>query len=241
MPMKATPGRSASAAVSTSPRSAWKWNRNPGAAVHRALSRVGLFIEAALALGLNWNRFPASRWWPSPGTWRAAAGGRQAGGTLDGAVSWSGWENLQGQIAFHAAALTLPNSPAVEFDEAKLLFDGDRIHLAQALVRTADSEASLEADYRLTTQELRLDIASESMTIAAIRTHAARLPRRCSKRSTPAPGRASSAINAVLTSPRAGAGRSTSRKPRSRCPAWPTRCASAARLRLDGAKLWSTI
>src|SRR5436305_279764 len=60
-------------------------------------------------------------------------------GTLDGAVSWSGWENLQGQIAFHSAALTFPDSPAVEFDEAKVLFNGDRIHLAQALARTADS------------------------------------------------------------------------------------------------------
>ena len=38
------------------------------------------------------------------------------------------------------------------------------------------SEASLEADYRVTTQELQLDISSEAMTIAAIRTHAARLP-----------------------------------------------------------------
>ena len=57
-----------------------------------------------------------------------------------------------------------------------MLFDGDRIHLAPALARTAESEASLEADYRWTTQELDLNISSESMTIAAIRTQAARLP-----------------------------------------------------------------
>ena len=134
-------------------------------------------LKPRWALGLTWNRFPAEPLLalarhmgaPLPADVKLA-------GTLDGAVSWSGWENLQGQIAFHSAALTFPNSPAVEFDEAKVLFDGDRIHLAQALARTADSEASLEADYRLTTQELQLDIASESMTIAAIRTHAARLP-----------------------------------------------------------------
>jgi hypothetical protein len=91
-------------------------------------------------------------------------------------VSWSGQNNLQGQIAFHQAAVTLPDSPPVEFDEGKLLFDGDRIHLEPALARTAGSEASLEADYRVNTQELQLDISSEAMTIAAIRTHATRLP-----------------------------------------------------------------
>ena len=129
------------------------------------------------ALGLTWNRFPAEP---------LVAVARQMGaplpedvklaGTLDGAVSWSGVNNLQGQIAFHDAAVTFPDSPAVESGEAKVLFDGDRIHLAPALVRTAESEASLEADYRVSTQELQLDISSEGMTIAAIRTHAARLP-----------------------------------------------------------------
>jgi hypothetical protein len=129
------------------------------------------------ALGLNWNRFPAEplvaiarhMGTPLPEDVKLA-------GTLDGAVSWSGWGNLQGQIAFHDAAVTFPKSPPVDFDDAKVLFDGDRIHLEPALVRTEKSEASLEADYRVSTQELTLDIASEAMTIAALRTHATRLP-----------------------------------------------------------------
>jgi hypothetical protein len=134
-------------------------------------------IEPRWALGLTWNRFPAEplvaiarhMGAPLPPDVKLA-------GTLEGAVSWSGWENLQGQIAFHDAAVAFPNSPPVEFDEAKVLFDGDRIHLEPALARAAESEASLEADYRLTSQEFQLDVASDSMTIAAIRTHAARLP-----------------------------------------------------------------
>ena len=140
--------------------------------------RVGDYLsQPHWALGLSWNRFPAEP---------LVAVARQMGvplpqdvklaGTLDGAVSWSGQNNLQGQIAFHQAAVTFPNSPAVEFDEAKLLFYGDRIHLPPAQAHTDESEASLEADYRLSTQELQLDISSEAMTIAAIRTHAARLP-----------------------------------------------------------------
>jgi hypothetical protein len=129
------------------------------------------------ALGVSWNRFPVEplvaiarhMGAPLPEDVKLA-------GTLDGAVSWSGSGNLQGQIAFHDAAVTFPNSPPVEFHDANVFFGGDRIHLARALARTADSEASLEADYGLTTQDLQLDIESESMTIAAIRTHAARLP-----------------------------------------------------------------
>lgn len=150
----------------------------PGPMPFAVRYRVADFLaQPRWALGLSWNRFPAE---PLAAIARHMGAplppDMKLGGSLDGAVSWSGWGNLQGQIAFHDAAVTFPNSPAVEFDEAKLLFDGDRIHLAQALVRTASSEASLEADYRLTTQELQLDIASESMTIAAIRTYATRLP-----------------------------------------------------------------
>jgi hypothetical protein len=129
------------------------------------------------ALGLRWNRFPVEP---------LAAIARHMGaalpediklaGTLDGAVSWSGEGSLQGQIAFHEAAVTFPNSTAVQFEEASVLFDGDRIHLAPAVARIPESEASVDADYRWTTQELDLNISSESMTIADIRTHAARLP-----------------------------------------------------------------
>ena len=129
------------------------------------------------ALGLSWNRFPAeplvaiARHMGAP-----LPDGLKLSGSLDGAVSWSGPGDLQGQIALHDGAIGFPESPPVEFEEVKVLFDGDRIHLESALARTESSEARLEADYRWPTQELDLNIASESMTIAAIRTQAARLP-----------------------------------------------------------------
>jgi hypothetical protein len=128
-------------------------------------------------LGLSWNRFPAE---PLVAIARHLGAplpdGLKLSGSLDGAVSWSSPRDLQGQIALHDGAAGFPESPPVEFKEVKVLFDGDRIHLESALARTEDSEARLEADYRWPTQELDLNISSESMTIAAIRTQAARLP-----------------------------------------------------------------
>jgi hypothetical protein len=129
------------------------------------------------ALGLSWNRFPAE---PLVAIARQMGMplpvGLKLSGALDGAVSWSGQGNLQGQIALHDGAIGFPDSPAVEFEEARVLFDGDRIHLESALARTENSEARLEGDYRWPTQELDLRISSDSMTIAAIRTQSARLP-----------------------------------------------------------------
>jgi len=129
------------------------------------------------ALGLRWDSFPAEP---------LAAIARNMGaqlpadlklsGTLNGAVSWSEGGDLQGQIAFHDAAVSFPNSVPIEFDEAKLLFDGDRVSVTSALARTGESKASVNASYRWTTQELDLNISSESMTIADIRSQAARLP-----------------------------------------------------------------
>ncbi len=129
------------------------------------------------ALGLSWNRFPAEPLVTLARHMGAALpDGLKLSGSLDGAVSWSGPGNLQGQIALHDGSVGFPDSPPVDFEEVKVLFDGDRIHLESALARSENSEARLEADYRWPTQELDLNISSESMTIAAIRTQAARLP-----------------------------------------------------------------
>lgn len=129
------------------------------------------------AVGLNWNHFPAeplveiARHMGAP-----LPEGVKLSGTLDGAVSWSGQDRLQGAVSFHDAAVEFPDSPSIHFDEATTVFDGDRIHLDSALARTAGSKATLEADYRLGAQQLSLDISSEAMTIAALRTQTARLP-----------------------------------------------------------------
>ena len=128
-------------------------------------------------VGLSWNRFPAeplvaiARHMGAP-----LAEGMKLSGSLDGAVSWSSPGDMQGQIVMHDGAVGFPDSPAVEFEEVKVLFDGDSIHLESALARTENSKATIEANYRWPTQELDLNISSESMTIAAIRNQAARLP-----------------------------------------------------------------
>ena len=129
------------------------------------------------AVGLRWNRFPVEPLLAIAKPMGAPLpDGLKLSGSLDGAVSWSGPGDLQGQIVLHDGAIGFPDSPAVEFEEVKVLFEGDRIHLESALARTESSEARLEADYRWPTQELDLNISSESMTIAAIRNQAARLP-----------------------------------------------------------------
>ncbi len=129
------------------------------------------------AVGLNWNHFPAD---PLVAIARHMGAplpeGVKLSGSLDGAVSWSGQGDLQGQVAFHNAAVDFPDSPSIQFAEARTLFDGDRIHLEPAAAKTTGSEAILEADYRVSTQELKLDIISESMTIDALRSQIARLP-----------------------------------------------------------------
>src|SRR5262249_6241004 len=128
------------------------------------------------ALGVTWEHFPAE---PLAAVARNMGAplpdGITLAGTLDGAVSWSG-QDLQGQIAFHDASLAFPNADAIQFDVATVLFEGDRIRVKPSPVQVGKSEATVGADYRWTTQELDLNIASESMTIEAVRSQAARLP-----------------------------------------------------------------
>lgn len=126
-------------------------------------------------VALNWNRFPVEPLLevarhmgaPLPDRLRLA-------GSFEGAVGYTGHGSLQGQLAFHDAAVTIPDSPPIRFEHAKLLFDRGRIHLAPSLVRTAnEDEAELEADYVWGTQALDLTIASDSMNVASLRSQAA--------------------------------------------------------------------
>ncbi|MEO7649117.1 MAG: hypothetical protein ABIZ80_01495, partial [Bryobacteraceae bacterium] len=134
-------------------------------------------------LGLTWNQFPAEPLLPVARHMGAAIpAGWTLSGTLDGAVSWSADSALQGQVALQDAVVAFPDSPQIRCDRAGIVFQGNRVHLNSALVRTAgpaskaESEATLEADYGWAGGELDLTVASESMSISAIRSHAARLP-----------------------------------------------------------------
>jgi hypothetical protein len=94
-------------------------------------------------------------------------------GTLDGAIGYAGQGSWQGQLAFQDAAVTIPDSPPVRFEQAYLLFDGGHVRLPEALARTSGDElARLEAEYQLDTGALGLTIATDSMAVAGLRSQA---------------------------------------------------------------------
>ena len=68
-------------------------------------------------------------------------------GVLNGAVGYAEG-NLQGQLVIRNGSITIPNSPAMGFDQAAVVFDSGHIRLSPTAVRTPDQdEAQVEADY----------------------------------------------------------------------------------------------
>ena len=95
-------------------------------------------------------------------------------GTLDGAIGYSRPGGWQGQLAFRDAAVTIPDSPPVRFEQAVLLFDGSRVQLPPAVARTTENDlARLEGEYDLDSGALGLTIATDSMAVAGLRSQAA--------------------------------------------------------------------
>jgi hypothetical protein len=126
------------------------------------------------AASLNWNRFPAA-----PLLDLAAHMGAQVpeklklAGTLDGALSYSADGGMQGAMAFHDAAVTIPDSPAVRFDTAYLVFGNGHARLSPAVVHTAENDqAQIEADYAVDTDTLDLAIRTEAMKVASLHAQA---------------------------------------------------------------------
>jgi hypothetical protein len=127
------------------------------------------------AVSLNWNRFPVG-----PILELARHMGAQLppklqfAGTMDGAVGYSGSGSLQGAIAFRDAALTIPDSPALRFEQANLIFYGGHAHLSPALVRSGDKDqARLEADYAFDPHTLDLTISTDGMDVHSLRSQVA--------------------------------------------------------------------
>ena len=127
------------------------------------------------AVDVNWNRFPVQ-----PLMELATHMGAQfppklsLSGTMDGAIGYSGEGSLQGQLAFHEAALTIPDSPPVRFDEASIILDHGHVRLRPALVHTADQDqAEIQADYAMSEQTLDLSISTGAMKVASLRSQVA--------------------------------------------------------------------
>lgn len=127
------------------------------------------------AVAANWNHFPVE-----PIMELAQHMGIQfpprlrLSGSMDGAIGYSGRGSFQGELAFHDAALTIPDSPPVRFEQAHVLFDHGHAHLSPALVTTSgDDQARIEADYSLDDEKLDLTVSADAMQVVSFRAQAA--------------------------------------------------------------------
>lgn len=126
-------------------------------------------------VSVNWNRFPAE-----PLLELARHMGAQLPpklkltGTVDGALGYSGQGSFQGQMTFQNPVLTAPDSAPLRFESAALLFGQGHVKLKPALVRVTDSDkATVEADYALEEGTLDLDIQTDGMNVASLRSQVA--------------------------------------------------------------------
>jgi hypothetical protein len=100
--------------------------------------------------------------------------GLRMAGTLDGAIGFSEQGSWQGQLAFRDAAVTIPDSAPIRFEQATLLFDGAHVRLPAAVARTSgDDLARIEAAYELATGSFGLNIATDSMKVEGLQSQAA--------------------------------------------------------------------
>ena len=127
------------------------------------------------AASWNWNRFPVEPLMELATHMGAQfPPGLKLAGTIDGAVSYSGEGDFQGGLSFHDAALTIPDSPPVRFEQAFIVLDHRHVRLSPALVRTADEdEAQIEADYALDGGALYLAIQTGRMKVASLHSQVA--------------------------------------------------------------------
>ena len=90
-------------------------------------------------------------------------------------AGYSGEGGFQESASFFTgAALTIPDSPPVRFDQASIILDHGHVQLAPALVHTADQDqAEIQADYAMNEQTLDLSISTESMKVASLRSQVA--------------------------------------------------------------------
>jgi hypothetical protein len=126
------------------------------------------------AASLSWNRFPLG-----PLLELARHMGLdvppklELEGAVDGAIGYSG-AGLQGQLALHDAAVTIPDAPPLELDQASIVLDGGHARLAPAVVRTAgQDEAQIEADYAFGDGAFDIAISAGRMRVAALRAQVA--------------------------------------------------------------------
>ncbi|MEI9973887.1 MAG: hypothetical protein WDO73_18640 [Ignavibacteriota bacterium] len=94
-------------------------------------------------------------------------------GVLNGEVAYADG-NLQGQLAVRDGSMTIPDSPAMRFDQAAIVFDEGHIRLAPTAVRTTEQDAArVEADYAMGDNTLDLAISTDGMKVESLRAQVA--------------------------------------------------------------------
>ena len=131
--------------------------------------------QPSWGVSMNWNQFPAGPVLDLARHMGAVVPPNlTVTGSLDGVLGYSGQGSLQGQLAFHNAAIAMPDSPAVRFAGAQLIFGGGHARLTPTQVVTAQNEnATLQADYDWLAQSLDLTLSADAMPIASLRAQAA--------------------------------------------------------------------
>lgn len=139
------------------------------------LEVADFLAQPQLSVAVNWNRFPLAPVLDLARHMGAELPERlQLAGTLDGSATYGSANGLAGELAFRDTAVTIPDSPPIRFEEARLLFDRDGVRLTPSVVRTAENDmAQLEAAYRWDTRATDLTISTKSMNVASLRSQVA--------------------------------------------------------------------
>jgi hypothetical protein len=127
------------------------------------------------AMAVNWNRFPVGPLMELAQHMGAQfPQGLHATGTIDGAIGYSGQGSLQGELALHDAAVTIPDSPPLTFEQAHVVLDHGHVRFTPAVVRSANQdEAQIQADYAVDQNSLEMDISSDAMRVGSLRAQVA--------------------------------------------------------------------
>lgn len=102
--------------------------------------------------------------------------GVQVDGKVQGGISYSNDEGLQGQLRLEDASLKAPPAASAEFASAPLLFSKDRVAFGPASVRLDNGQsADIAGEYALDNSRLQLRITTRQLTIAEVQSSAERM------------------------------------------------------------------
>jgi hypothetical protein len=94
-------------------------------------------------------------------------------GSVDGVVGYAPGAGLRGAVSVAKAHVRMPRSEPVEFRQARVVLDGARLQLSQALFETERGEvARLEAEYLPETRRFELRLAAGPLRMEALRSAA---------------------------------------------------------------------